>query len=284
MCRLYGFRSSIVSRVHQSLVEAENALGRQSEKHRDGWGVSYYVSNVPHLIRNDQQALADTLFREITAVVATRTFLAHIRQATVGDVGVLNCHPFQHGRWTFVHNGQIGRYAADPTLHERVAALVDPRFARYILGDTDSEVIFHIFLSRLARLVEDIHNVGVNADHAITALRHTVLDLLALDGHQDEDNPTKLTVLLTNGHLMLGYRRGVELYYSTYKHRCPDRETCHAYEPARCEHEVRDGIVKHLVLASEVIGTTNVWQLLDDNEWVAVGHGMNLRRGPLTST
>ena len=65
MCRLFGFRSSIVSSVHHSLVAAENAMARQSQVHRDGWGIAYYVGRFPHLVRNDQQALHDSLFREL---------------------------------------------------------------------------------------------------------------------------------------------------------------------------------------------------------------------------
>ena len=93
-----------------------------------------------HLIRNDQQALADELFRDVTAVVATRTFLAHIRKATVGEISVLNCHPFQHGAWAMIHNGEIIGYAKDESIRRRVNELVDERFRRHILGKTDSEV------------------------------------------------------------------------------------------------------------------------------------------------
>src|SRR3954462_8092975 len=100
MCRLYGFRSSVLSGVHTSLVNAENALALQSLKHPDGWGIAYYHGRFPHLIKNDTQALEDGLFREVSSVVATRTLIAHIRQATVGQVNILNCHPFQHGPWT----------------------------------------------------------------------------------------------------------------------------------------------------------------------------------------
>ncbi len=47
MCRLCRFRSAIYSGIHQSLVVAENALARLSEKHRDGWSISYYIDRHP---------------------------------------------------------------------------------------------------------------------------------------------------------------------------------------------------------------------------------------------
>ena len=280
MCRLYGFRSAIVSAVHRSLLHAENALARQSERHRDGWGLAHYVERFPHLIRNDQQALVDSLYQEVSAVVATRTFVAHIRKATVGEVNVLNCHPFQHGAWIFAHNGEITDFAADEGIRRRVSGLVDERFRRHILGSTDSEVIFHIFLSHLARAVDNIHDRGVTADRVLEALRRTVSEIVEV-AERDADRPCKLTFLVTNGNVLVGFRRHCDLFFSTYKTSCPDRDSCHAYEPARCEQEVRDGIVKHLIAASEVISGTNVWTALENQEYVAVDYGMNFRRGRL---
>ena len=40
MCRLFGFRSSVESRAHNSLVVAENAVANQANQHSDGWGIS----------------------------------------------------------------------------------------------------------------------------------------------------------------------------------------------------------------------------------------------------
>lgn len=283
MCRLFGFRSAIYSSVHQSLLKAENALARQSERHTHGWGVSFYVDNYPHLIRNDQQAWADSLFREISGVVATRALLAHVRLATAGTVRVLNCHPFQYGRWTFAHNGELAGYERHD-VQRRVRDLVDQRFRRYILGETDSEVLFHVFLTELARRVDKLCGEGVDLGDVLDALRNTVHRVLEAapdeEGRPGHDN--KLNMLLTNGDLMLGYRYRKELFFSTHKSRCAERESCAAFEEALCERPVDRGRVMHLLIASEPLdGGTNVWQELDDDEYVAVRHGMVLSRGKL---
>lgn len=283
MCRLYGFRSAIVSHVHRSLLQAENALSRQSARHRDGWGLAHYVGRFPHLIRNDRPALADSLYRELSAVVASRSFLAHIRQATFGDINVLNCHPFQHGAWTFAHNGQLARYADREDLRAGIGELVDERFRRHILGDTDSEVLFHIFLSYLGRQVDNIHDPGVTGRHALLALERTVRAVTALADAGEPDPPSKLTFLLSNGNVMVGYRHAVQLFFSTHKTSCSDRETCHAYEAERCEARAADGIVKHLIVTSEVISGENVWEELADGEYVCLDHGMNVSRGALAA-
>ena len=147
MCRLFGFRSVIPSQVHQSLLDADNALGHQSVRHPDGWGVAHYVNGAPHLIRSCETALSDTLFHRVSGVVASETVVAHVRKATQGRKSVLNCHPFQHGRWVFAHNGDVENF---DEVKSELKQRIYPKFRRYILGDTDSEVIFGLFLSRLS--------------------------------------------------------------------------------------------------------------------------------------
>lgn len=286
MCRLYGFRSAIQSSVHHSLVMADNALARQSQRHSDGWGVSFYVDGYPHLIRNDRQAWGDDLFRDLSGVVATRTLIAHIRLATVGVVRVLNCHPFQHGRWSFAHNGEIAGFDREE-VRARVRALVDPRFRGYLLGDTDSEVLFHIFLSRLARRTQRLGDDGVRLEDVLDALRETVTEVCATA--RDEEAPTerhnKLTVLFTNGDLLVGYRYRKELFASTHKQRCPERDSCFAFDEGLCERPVQRGVVKHLIVTSEPLEAgPNVWHALADDEFVAVRHGMFFERGLLGAT
>jgi len=285
MCRLFGFRSSVRSGVHESLIAAENALARQSMENPDGWGVAYYQKRFPHVIRSEKLAIEDNLFKDVSAVVSTRTLVAHVRKATVGKVEVLNCHPFQHGPWCFAHNGNIAFFAKNPQVRDLIAHEIDPRFLSYVLGSTDSEMCFYLFLSRLARKVEDIYHEGVRIQLALEALQETVDTICGLtDPNVEKDEDLcRLSFIVTNGALLIGYRHRRELRFSTYKTECPERDTCHAYESSRCEAEVKDGMVKHLIVTSEEISDgANVWIELDDGEYVSVDHGMNFHRGVLS--
>ncbi len=169
MCRLFGFRSVIPSQVHRSLVAAENALSVQSHKHPDGWGVAYYVDGCPHLTRSAAAALGDSLFHRLSGAVASETVLAHVRQATQGKSSVLNSHPFQYGRWVGAHNGDIPNLDA---VRPALRAEISPALLRFVLGDTDSELIFFQFLSRLGEL-GPLGRPHVLAD-VVRALRQTV--------------------------------------------------------------------------------------------------------------
>src|SRR5690606_1590781 len=192
MCRLFGFRSVIPSQVHSSLVAAENALGVQSNQHPDGWGVAYYVDGAPHLTRSPMTAVSDALFHRVSGVVASETVLAHVRQATQGTNNVLNCHPFQYGRWVGAHNGDI------PNLSEKRAELLNeiaPRLRRFVLGDTDSELVFFQFLSRLSEYGPLGRTPAIT--DVVAALRDTILrvrQLCDIDEHR-----SLLTLMVTDG-------------------------------------------------------------------------------------
>ncbi len=258
---------------------------QQSKEHPDGWGIGYYVDDYPHLYRNPSQALEDGLFRDLGGVVSAYTLLGHIRKASVGPVNLLNCHPFQFGNWLFAHNGEIGGYNEEPTIRQAVAELVSPRFERHLLGTTDSEAIFFVFLSRLARRFEDFHLPGLPFDAVAAELRGTVADILAVSDTYGEQQ-TKMTIIVTNGSLMLGHRYRMPLHLSTYKTKCPESGSCAFYRPAMCEAAVGDGIVRHMVLSSEKPAENpNVWIEMVEGETVGVDWGMHFRRiEPLTET
>lgn len=273
MCRLFGFRSVIKSQVHSSLVAADNALGVQSSQHPDGWGVAHYVDGVPHLNRSPMTALSDALFHRLSGVVASETVLAHVRQATRGPNNVLNCHPFQYGRWVGAHNGDI------PNLEEKreeLLAEILPHLRRYVLGETDSELIFFQFLSRLsgaARLGEQ---------HAITDIVSALSETIARVREicETPEHPSLLTFIVTDGKSLAAVQGGKPLFYSTYKGRCPERAACQSFSP-ECEAATSTGFVNHLIISSERLQGENIWIELSPGDIVAVDHRMQVFTGAL---
>lgn len=272
MCRLFGFRSVIPSQVHRSLTAADNALGRQSEAHPDGWGVAFYVDGAPHLTRMPSTALEDALFRRISGVVSSETVVAHIRKATQGVNNVLNCHPFQHGRWVFAHNGDIPDFESKrPALMAEVA----PRLRRFILGDTDSEVIFYVFLSRLAAYGPLAQRHG--AEEVSRAIDETISAVRGVCESPDDEKPCLLTFIVTDGTTLAATHGGKELFVSTYKTHCADRDACpHLAE--ECEAPTKTGFINHLLFSSEIIDGDNVWDPLSQGDIVAVDWRMRIHR------
>jgi glutamine amidotransferase len=269
MCRLFGFRSVIPSQVHRSLLAAENALGVQSNEHPDGWGVAFYVDGAPHVTRSPTTALGDALFHRLSGVVSSETVLAHVRKATQGSRTVFNCHPFQYGRWVFAHNGDIPNFESK---REALMAHVAPRFRRFIMGETDSEVLFFLFVSTLDAFGaltkdDDLELVSTALKEAVNRARQ----LCDTDGTR-----ALLTVVATNGECLVAAQGGKELYFSTYKTRCSDRGTCPSLSAA-CE-AATTGRVNHFIVSSEPLQGENVWEPLAAGDVIGVDASMHVRR------
>lgn len=272
MCRLFGFRSVIPSQVHTSLVEAENALGSQSTAHPDGWGVSYYIDGAPHLTRSAATALSDSLFHRVSGVVSSETVIAHIRKATVGPKTVLNCHPFQYGRWVFAHNGEVADFER---CRDALRREIAPNLRRFILGETDSEVIFFLFLSELSRYGPLGRRLGI--EEVCDALRDTTERVRAVCDGPDAPRPSLLTFVVTNGTTLAATQGGKELYWSTYKTSCVDRDNC-SYFADECEAPSDTGFINHLIVSSEPLSGQNVWIEMQPGEVVGVDWHMRFNR------
>jgi len=254
-------------------VHADNALGFQSEAHPDGWGVAFYVDGSPHVTRMPSTALDDHLFHRLSGVVSSETVIAHVRKATQGAKTVLNCHPFQYGKWVFAHNGDI------PNFDEHRAVLMQeiaPRLRRFVLGDTDSEVVFFIFLTQLSGYgpLASRHS----AEDVIEALRCALSRVRAIADGEGDDEKSLLTCLVTDGTTLVATQGGKELFVSTYKKRCSDRDTC-AHLAPECEAPSKTGFINHLIFSSEVIDGDNIWKEIGQGEFIGVDWRMRITRG-----
>ncbi len=276
MCRLFGFRSVIPSQVHRSLLAADNALGVQSNEHPDGWGVAFYVDGAPHITKSPEFALGDQLFHRLSGVVSSETVLAHVRKATQGVNSVLNCHPFQYGRWVFAHNGDVPDFAEK---RDAMLAEIAPRLRRFVLGDTDSEVIFFIFLSHLSGFGPLSRRHAI--DDVESALSTTVKRVRAVCDREGDEKRSLLTMMATDGDTLAAVHGGKELYWSSYKTKCSDRDACPSLSP-ECEAPSKTGFVNHLILSSEPLQGENIWLPLEEDDIIGVDWRMQVLQGHTT--
>lgn len=276
MCRIFGFRSSVPSRAHRSLVAAENAVATQALRHPDGWGIGYLLDDDAYVIKSARAAHECPRFARIGRRLTSRTFVVHVRKATVGAVESVNAHPFRFGRWLFAHNGTL--YGFDDVFG-RLQDRIDPDLRPHIAGDTDSEHLFFLVLSALRRAGLD--RAGRVPSDAATVGRVVREVLLGLDDEARRrglDRPL-LNVLLTDGRTFVAHRAGMPLFLSTQKRTCPDALTCPAPHK-RCLMLVRpEGQpVNHLIVASEPIGETeNLWEEIADGATVVCDEGFTLQ-------
>ena len=132
------------------------------------------------------------------------------------SVSIENCHPFKHGRWTFMHNGGIPRFSK---IKLSLLNLLTEECFQQIEGSTDSEHVFALFLSFLPDR-DSFLDVSVIS----TTLEKTIGTILSLCKAAGVVEPCSLNICVTDGVHVLAtrFRNGKDsppsLYYNYGSH------------------------------------------------------------------
>ncbi len=201
MCRWLAYTGAPIH-LEEVLFKTEHSLIDQSLKataaptttNGDGFGLGWYGElDVPGLYKDIRPAWNDTNLQALSAQIESPMFLAHVRATTGTPVQRTNCHPFNHGRWLFVHNGAVAEF---DRLRRDLTFAISPELFPHISGTTDSELMFllaltfgmegdvHVGLSRMAGFVEDVaaqHGVpdalqmtlGISDGESLYAVRYS---------------------------------------------------------------------------------------------------------------
>lgn len=147
MCRLFGLHAG-ADPVTASfwLVDAPDSLREQSHHNPDGAGIGVFDADGEPVL--DKQPIAgyeDGEFVREARSAHSRTFVAHVRYASVGAHTVANTHPFAMDGRICAHNGTLTEVdVLDDRLRELGAAGL-------VLGDTDSERMFALITAETRR-------------------------------------------------------------------------------------------------------------------------------------
>lgn len=216
MCRLYGMRATHPTNVSCELLDAQNALIRQSvEDERglvndDGWGIGMLVGDELRCEREVGPAAQSEEYRRDAASADATLVIAHVRRATVGGATVANTHPFRKGRSLLAHNGHIGAFdKVSPVLLDELS----DEERDEIRGTTDSEAFFELLLSRWRRNPETPMR---------RILRDGIRDVRRMVREADPDAEVAMNVLWSMEDELVGSRLGRSLHYLRREesHRC----------------------------------------------------------------
>ena len=142
----------LVEPAHSLILQSYRSEERAEPLNGDGFGVGWYQPELeerPGLFRSVSPAWNDQNLASLARVVSSPCVLAHVRAATKGmEVSESNCHPFQHGRYLFMHNGSVGSF--DEVRRAILQELTDPAF-ELVRGSTDTEHLFALFVDELLR-------------------------------------------------------------------------------------------------------------------------------------
>jgi predicted glutamine amidotransferase len=146
MARLFGIignRPDLAARV---LAFEADALRARSKGAPLGWGLAFYQGGEVLMRRRPIDERTEIDVARLASDVRADLVVGHVRHATVGALRTENTHPFRYRQWVFGLTGTVPEF---DQVRERLVASV-PEFLRGgIRGDTDAEVLFHVFLSFL---------------------------------------------------------------------------------------------------------------------------------------
>lgn len=152
MCRWLAYQGPTLA-LDALLIHPENALVRQALAARqgvtpvngDGFGLAWWGDKAePGLFRDTLPAWNDANLLSLAEQISARQFFAHVRASTGTETSRSNCHPFRSGRIAFMHNGQIGGWAA---VRRAIEAAIPDALYGSRSGTTDTEALFLLALA-----------------------------------------------------------------------------------------------------------------------------------------
>jgi glutamine amidotransferase len=203
MARLFGIignRPDLAARV---LAFEADALRARSSGAPLGWGLGFYQNGEVLMRRRPIDERVELDVAAIAADVRADLVVGHVRHATVGALRTENTHPFRYRQWIFAQAGTVSGF---DQIRERLVASVPDFLRGGIRGETDAEVVFHVFLSFLHD-ASFLNDGLVEASYVREAVRST---LAVVDGMTAEAGapPCRLNIMLSNGDSILAVHRG----------------------------------------------------------------------------
>lgn len=203
MARLIGLIGNRADLAGGLLRAEREGLDVATEGVPHGWGIGFYQGGEVLIRRRPVDDRATLNLAEIAEDVKSDVVIGQVRRATVGGVRTENTHPFRYRQWVFAQTGTVSEFEK---ARDRIRNNIPQFLTRSIRGDTDAELVFHVFLSFLHdRGVLD--ELVVSPKVIVEALRSTVA---FVDGIAAEvgGSSSALNVLVSNGDHIVALRAG----------------------------------------------------------------------------
>lgn len=213
MCRWLAYSGSpilletlIYKPKHSLIDQSLHARLGPHTTNGDGFGVGWYGElEEPALYKGVDPIWNDRNMRELSRHVRARTIFAHIRASTGTPVQQTNCHPFRHGKWMWMHNGQIAGFQQ---VKRELLLAIDPSLFPSVEGSSDTEAFFFLALT-----------FGLDADPP-GAVERAVGFIEQVCGRHGIAEPMRMSVAVSDGSSIWAFRYSTvgtppSLFYST---------------------------------------------------------------------
>jgi len=187
------YLSEILTAPDHSLIhQSREASKCKTAINADGFGLAWYGNRPnPGLYRDVYPAWSDPNLKSLAEQVQARLFLAHVRASTGTATSRNNCHPFVQGKWSFMHNGQVGGFEG---FRRHAEALISDELYAHRKGATDSEALFLV-----------AHGMGLDTDPK-TALEATVAQFEALSRTSGVGPHMRMAAAMSDGETLYAVR------------------------------------------------------------------------------
>lgn len=282
MCRFTFYRgepialSQLITDPNHSLIhQSFHSNEREEPLNGDGFGLAWYVdgSAEPAIFRAVTPAWSNRNLRELARVTTSHCVLAHVRAATqVLEVSETNCHPFKYGRYTLMHNGDVGGFHA---IRRALLNSLGEKAFLSIHGSTDSEHLFALFLDEMERAGPGASGLDVMAE----ALERAIDRALDLADEHAQGEPSYLNLVVSDGDCAVACR---------YVTGSPDdAETLYV---ARGKYHSVDGVARvtpasdgagAVLISSERLGDDTAWEPVPVGWWLMVAPSLEVSYRPM---
>lgn len=205
---------------HSLILQSYKSRERREPLNGDGFGVGWYqpeISQTPCVFTSLTPAWNNRNLQRLSEHVKSPCFFAHVRAASPGmQVAEANCHPFQFGRYLWMHNGGVEGFNR---IKRRVQQSLPDHLFHAIQGTTDSEHAFAIFLNLLGdtERVAPARELGQLLVRTVERLEHWALEA-------EITGPSYYNFAVTDGRSMAAIRyvsdqrlEPASLYYTAGK-------------------------------------------------------------------
>jgi len=223
--------ADLLTRPKHSLIkQSYDARERREPLNGDGFGVGWYAPEIdptPCVFTSVTPAWSNRNLHRLAEKISSPCIFAHVRAASPSMVvSEINCHPFQYGRFLWMHNGGIPQF---DKIKRRLRASLRDDVYNLIQGTTDSEHAFALFLNRLP------DHLG---DYALEVLAQTMMATIKqLNAWCEEagmTEPSYYNFAVTDGQHVL-----VTRYVSD-----PARDPASLYYSYGTKYECREGVCR----------------------------------------
>ena len=223
MCRLTAYlgkpilAADLVTRpsrsvIRQSFDARERAGGSGSNVYEigalnaDGFGLGWYADSddndtSPCVYTEVGPAWNNRNLNRLARKISSNCIFAHVRAAGPGmGVCECSCHPFQSGRFLFMHNGNIGGFE---TIRRSILASLKDFSFNYAISNScsDTALAFAVFLDQLEE-----PNEQVSASRLKEMMVSTIRILCDFLDQHDIQETSLLNFVVTDGSSMAATR------------------------------------------------------------------------------